>query len=77
LKNKNKILEILKKLEWAGRARGPGSGFMDSGNDGELSQCCPICGGIKPSDPFAGSWIREARGHREDCEFKDLEAILN
>ena len=65
------MTELEKKLEWSGRSRGPGSGPMCSGGDGALSRSCGVCHGIDPSDPYVGSWIDEAVGHKRECAYFD------
>lgn len=57
----------LRKVEWAGEQRGPGSGPMFSGGDGQRVRCCPACRGIDPSDPFKGEFVADAHGHRPGC----------
>jgi hypothetical protein len=53
------------QLEWSGYQRGPGSGPMFSGNDGEKYPACPICNGLQKPN---GSFIPEAVGHRPGCK---------
>lgn len=60
---------IVAKLEWSGRSRGPGSGYMTSGGDGPLVPSCPLCRGIEPTHPQRGCFIESVHGHRDDCFF--------
>jgi len=68
----DKILAMLRRLEWSASTRGPGSGFMDSGGDGALCPTCPICHGIDPESVNRHDFVRSAWGHREDCELANM-----
>ena len=61
----------IEKLEWSGTQRGPGSGPMFSGNDGERYAACPICGGLEKHN---NSFIASAVGHQPGCR---LAALLD
>lgn len=67
-----RVRGMLATLEWSGRARGPGSGYMASGGDGELVPSCPICRGIQPGDAANRNFTKEAHGHREGCALRAL-----
>ena len=66
-----RLYRLVKKIEYSGSAKGQASGIMlghkPDKSKGSISRSCRICGGIDPDDPFAGSWIDEAKGHKEDC----------
>lgn len=57
----------LQELEWSGVQYGPGSGPMDSGDDGTPYAACPCCGQLKEPN---GEFIPEAVGHTAECEMK-------
>lgn len=58
---------FLDKLEWSGITLGPGSGPMDSGDDGTPYASCPVCGQLKkPNNEF----IESAVGHKLNCKMK-------
>lgn len=72
--NKN-LLELLAKLEWSGICSGPGTGFMNSGDDGTQHPACPLCGGIKDT-PFARADFNAVFGHKPKCKLaKTIEEL--
>lgn len=62
------IFEIIfgpfENLEWSGEVRGPGSGPMFSGGDGERYAACPVCRGLKEPN---GAFVKSAVGHQPGC----------
>lgn len=72
-----KIITFLKSIEWSGWARGPGSGYMGSGEDGVESRACIKCGGIDPKDPYKGNFAESAHGHQKGCKFVKMMKTLD
>jgi len=70
-KERARLYRLIKKIEYSGSAEGQASGIMlghkPDKSKGFISRACRICGGIDPEDPFASSWIDEAKGHANDC----------
>ena len=56
-------------MEWSAVTRGPGSGPMFSGGDGDIFPACPKCRGIKPSVEARGTFVEDALGHKPDCPY--------
>lgn len=65
------MYSLLQGIEWSGRTRGQGFGFMSSG-EGPIVQCCPCCGGIYPQDKWANDFVKSAHGHKSDCELNNV-----
>jgi hypothetical protein len=62
------LLAACKAVEWSGEAFPQATDYQ-----GCASDCCPLCGGIKPRHPdfYSGyDWDKEAYGHRNDCTLK-------
>lgn len=59
--------------EWSATTRGPGSGYMASGGDGNPHPTCAECGGLQPTPGAHVEFIAAAIGHRPKCSFYTLE----
>ena len=60
------LLEALEKLEWSGWEKGPPTSMgLDNG---ERTQACPMCRGLAPYGRALEGWMKEAIGHKNDCE---------
>ena len=57
--------DFIDQLQWSGILRGPGSGPMNSGDDGTPYPACPICHGLK--EPNADFTTKQAVGHLPGC----------
>jgi len=55
--------------EWEARKRIAPTGM--GGGEMGVVRCCPLCGGVEPTDMGYRNFIEEAIGHRDDCEFKE------
>jgi hypothetical protein len=62
----HKAQKILKSIEWSGSTRGPSTGMgLDNGEEWD---CCPKCGGVKPS--CLKGWnesFQHLAGHKKRC----------
>lgn len=64
-------VDLLRRLEWSGVSRGPGSGAMGSGGDGRAYSSCPICRQVRERNL---DFVPEAVGHTPDCQ---MNRVLN
>lgn len=60
-----KIIELLKKLEWASWTDGAPSSM--GANDGAVIRCCPCCNGVHPEEG-KNEFSAHSLGHRRTCE---------
>ena len=69
----SKAVEVLKDLEWIGRALGQGAYMGD--DRGNLYPSCPVCGGLKrgAGAEYNGEFKPSAFGHLKNCKL--VEAI--
>ena len=63
-------IKLLRELEWSGRTESQGANM---GDRGRLVRCCPVCGGIKPSDWDRG-WSEGVKGHSKNCKLTPFMA---